>query len=364
MTDESPLGARVDRMFTRSTTTPIPNWNAWLFLMIALIFAGVGVSQWSLTPQPHAAATDERSELEVEVPAGERLAVRAISLNHQGEYLDVMRGPAGWQRRDAHTGRLLTQDQLATGWLVQLQLRSRDDSWIAVNLKNELEIVHAQRTAWRSRLPEQGREESLTDCSLCAEHNCVAVVSSSGNLWLLNFNEQAATLHSRYQFDEPLASVSVSPRGDQLLLITGRHEILLWNVPEARIEWRFDGQQSGIRFAVWSGDGSRFIAFGMNRVLQIRDRAGELVREMELQSHAVIAAALSQDGRLLAVGDGEALRLWEVDADREPAILDGHETLISTVAFDDEGRALFSGDTRGVIRRWALLDHREVWMTP
>src|SRR5262245_41770631 len=116
MTDEGQVrGAQLTRESDRPLNGPIDNWNVPLILAMTLVFATAGASLWTKSRYDDSAAKEQPPARESDEHVGERPAIRAICPNHQAEYVDVMRGQAGWQRRDAHTGRLLTQDRLSKG---------------------------------------------------------------------------------------------------------------------------------------------------------------------------------------------------------------------------------------------------------
>jgi WD40 repeat protein len=74
-----------------------------------------------------------------------------------------------------------------------------------------------------------------------------------------------------------------------------------------------------------------------------------------------LAAELSVDGTKAAVGDGDRIRVWDVQAGAELPPLAGHHGMITALCFADRDRTLFSGDNHGGLRRWSLSDSREVW---
>jgi WD40 repeat protein len=56
---------------------------------------------------------------------------------------------------------------------------------------------------------------------------------------------------------------------------------------------------------------------------------------------------LSEDGTLAAVGDGDVIRIWNLETGVELPPFIGHDGLISVLQFADQGRTLFSGDIEG-----------------
>jgi WD40 repeat protein len=66
----------------------------------------------------------------------------------------------------------------------------------------------------------------------------------------------------------------------------------------------------------------------------------------------VSCLAASPDGKLLAVGAGKTVRLWDVAAGREVAVLRGHDGRVNCAAFSPDGRLLVSGSEDRTARFW------------
>lgn len=66
---------------------------------------------------------------------------------------------------------------------------------------------------------------------------------------------------------------------------------------------------------------------------------------------------LSYDGRLLAAAyeDG-SIRLWDMLANHEVAILKGHTSAVSSIEFSADGTKLYSASKDGTVRQWGLPD--------
>jgi WD40 repeat protein len=74
---------------------------------------------------------------------------------------------------------------------------------------------------------------------------------------------------------------------------------------------------------------------------------------------ALGGAAFSPDGRLLAAGDFNGVRVWEVSTRRLVASLEGATGRVNSVAFSPDGRLVAAGDA-GSVRLWSLASRRQV----
>ncbi len=73
--------------------------------------------------------------------------------------------------------------------------------------------------------------------------------------------------------------------------------------------------------------------------------------------------AFSPDGRLLAVGAGTGIRLYETAGWREAGKLEGHPNMILSVAWSPDGKTLAAGGFEGTVVEWnaAMGERKKTW---
>lgn len=69
---------------------------------------------------------------------------------------------------------------------------------------------------------------------------------------------------------------------------------------------------------------------------------------------AITAAALSPDGRLLAVASGSRVMVWDLEAKRVAHTLTGHAAAVNAVAFAPDGRTLATAGNDAAVILWDL----------
>jgi WD40 repeat protein len=69
--------------------------------------------------------------------------------------------------------------------------------------------------------------------------------------------------------------------------------------------------------------------------------------------------AFSPDGKMIATGNGNSVRLWDAATGKELPLVEGHRGPVSTVSISADGKTLLSRGTDGFMRSWDLTAQRE-----
>lgn len=116
-----------------------------------------------------------------------------------------------------------------------------------------------------------------------------------------------------------------------------------------------------IHLAALSPDG-RHLAYGPSEKDEIAVLAlstGETVARLDVAKAPVSSLAFSADGRMLAAGVGESVRVWEVLAWQERRTFGRHRARVTSLAFSSDGRRLASGSADGTVYVWSLVRARD-----
>ncbi len=138
-------------------------------------------------------------------------------------------------------------------------------------------------------------------------------------------------------------------------LTTGR-EVNRWQLPDQANVWSLVYHPDGRRVAV---------CFAYAESVSIYDSEnGKLVAELPVGKCQNPVAAWHPDGTLLAVGTSRFIQLWDVNARRKLATLEGHVQQVEMLAFHPDGTLLASQSWEGVLRLWDVPTGRPLLQMP
>jgi WD40 repeat protein len=162
--------------------------------------------------------------------------------------------------------------------------------------------------------------------------------------------------------------VAFSADGSQLITAGADRSIKRWDYPPrlARLPLRGGPLSPAAVAAARDGALVAWVARGgadqRDEGVYVRDLSGGEPRlVVGPQERALLAVALSPDGKLLATAAGPddapaELLVWEVATGKLLHPLGGHRSAVTALAFAPDGKRLFSADRDGQVRVWGMLE--------
>lgn len=185
-----------------------------------------------------------------------------------------------------------------------------------------------------------------------------AGVDGTIRLWNLANGQMDRRIHSTL---DAAHCVAFSPDG-QLVAASGSEGIQIWNSFNGALLHSLARNTASVVQLNFRKDGTLLASIGDDRSLSLWDvKSGSLVYSLHT-SEPGSCLAFSPDGKLIAVGAGSDIRLFEVAAGREVGTIRGHSGPMRSLDFHPSGRLLISSadpDNSGV-RIWEIESCQEI----
>lgn len=153
-----------------------------------------------------------------------------------------------------------------------------------------------------------------------------------------------------------VTSVAVSPDGERIASGSWDQSVRLWRTDSADVAAQTLTLSADALFddvtVTFSTDGRFLVAGSRDKSVRIWEtRRFTEVRRLTGHDDAVVALAVSADGRLLASASDSTIRVWDVETGASLQVVRGHTAQVYGVAFSPEG-LLASGAQDATVRLW------------
>jgi WD40 repeat protein len=155
-----------------------------------------------------------------------------------------------------------------------------------------------------------------------------------------------------------IGSVAFSPDGHHLASASEDRSVRIWDLERPiKPVLVFSGEYE-FSLVAFSPDGTRVESAGLRGgpvfVWDLREPRKPPLRLSDLGIRGADSVAFSPNGDRIAVGDPEAVRIWDLHTNQGPLILTSRNTPIGSVAFSLDGNLLATGGAVGTTRVWDL----------
>ena len=211
------------------------------------------------------------------------------------------------------------------------------------------------------------RTSSLDGCSSIATSPWSPLAAICGQKQILLYRTDSLELTGVLPFPEGRPHVVRFSRGGGLVLAAGgvgatSGRVVVWNLKNGR-RIRALGEEMDVVLAADVSPDQRLVAVGgpqkMVRVYSLE--TGDKLYEMKKHTDWVQSAAFSPDGVLLATSDRSGgVVVWEAATGRDYLVINGHPAGVTSVAWRGDSNMLATGCEDGQIRLWELENGKQV----
>ena len=233
--------------------------------------------------------------------------------------------------------------------------------------KRDFEWYYWQRQLHRSRKTFRGHLDRIGDIAVSLDGRRFATASSDRTIkvWDIRSGEEFTLAgHTAW-----VRSVAFFPDGKRILSSSDDLTTRVWDVASRRELMVIPGHTSHGLFSALSPDGRLIVTGGWDRKAKIWDAdSGELRRELDLETKDPIwAVSFSSDGKRVAVGGGETVRVQVLEGEGEPIQL--KHARVNCIDFSRDGNWVVTGSKDNTAKVWDsdgrhldTLDGHKTWV--
>jgi WD40 repeat protein len=346
--------------FGIGSTGRLPSWSVTPDGRTLAVVCGCVVNQWDV-------ATGENKN----VSPGHRFPITAVAVARDGKSVITQDTAGGVRIWDPTTGRELRKLQAPKDAVDVLPFapHGRSPYFCCVTEDGVLRLVEVETGRERSQIKDLGGERRSLATSADGALLAVLVVNGEGTpevgIW------ETATGKSRKRLAKvppELSAIALSADGTRVAGVT-REAIHIWDAATGREVRTFAVEKEvTVQAMHFSADGRRLLGIGQNAAVAVWETdTGRQLMTTRLDGEALYAAALSPDGRTVAVcplesrgGPGPVI-LLETATGQERCRVNGHLRLDTEhvfaahgIAFTPDGRSLITIGLDSTAVVWSL----------
>jgi WD40 repeat protein len=307
-------------------------------------------------------------------------SVSSVAVSPDGSLVATAAGDGGVRLYDAKTGALVRGIGKAGDRSVVFSPDGRSLAAGGFHM-DKLVGIYDVRTGRRLRALAGHTEWEADSCTISPDG---ALLASTGtDRQILVWDLATGMLRHRLA-DQPfrVTTLAFSPDG-ATLACGGDKSVRLWDMKTGTLLRTLTGHRAWVCTVAFSPDGTAVAGGGCDwsfhrghdwprpawrgpeqsewRIWNVS--SGELKRA-EAEPGQLLSLAFAPDGKSLACGIGNDVRLYGLASESPARVVASHDAGVTTVAFTPDGAAIVSGGHDHAVRRTSLANGREDWRAP
>ncbi|MED5240745.1 MAG: WD40 repeat domain-containing protein, partial [SAR324 cluster bacterium] len=193
----------------------------------------------------------------------------------------------------------------------------------------------------------QGKVNSLS----FHPHDPVLLSVGSDKQWAFWNLDSGKLIHSRRGHASQILTSSISPDGKSFATAGSDLSIILWKYPEGEPIIKLKGHEKAVTTVAFSPDGKMLASGSQDNQIFLWKLEEEIsktpLRKLEGHGFIVNKVMFSKDGKaLISISKDKTVRLWEVKSGKMLRILHGDSTALVTAALSSNGKLIALSNLR------------------
>ncbi|MEQ8192056.1 MAG: protein kinase, partial [Candidatus Eremiobacterota bacterium] len=197
----------------------------------------------------------------------------------------------------------------------------------------------------------EGHRGEIKSISLSPDGQYMACCGNNVTLWDL---KNKKLLHMFEEVEEGIEKVEFDSTGN-MLIWAGGNKIVLHNREEGILLCTLEGHHDKIKTFALSRDNKFLCSAGRDLWVNLWDlETKKLIYSFNENSEPARAIAISPDGMLMAVMNGNKINLWDLKTREIKHVFEGHTDKVESLSFSPDGNRLASGSRDRSIKIWHI----------
>ncbi|HEY3964873.1 MAG TPA: WD40 repeat domain-containing protein [Planctomycetaceae bacterium] len=154
---------------------------------------------------------------------------------------------------------------------------------------------------------------------------------------------------------QPISGFAFLPGGQELVTFASDKTVRIWDLATSQAVAVMPGPSGHCYGLVLSANGKTIACVGGARVHLYDAQQRVPLDPVEPNAHILCGAAISSDGRTLAIGSQDkVIVVWDIPGKRERARLNGHDFAVGPMVFLPDGHTLVTSSHDSTLKLWKV----------
>jgi WD40 repeat protein len=217
---------------------------------------------------------------------------------------------------------------------------------------------------WVTRYELKAHSNAVSDVAYSADGSTLVSCGWDKKIFMYEMSSGKPTYLPSITADDRVTDVIVSPAARTLAFRKSNRNVEVWDAKSNRLKYKSDNH--GVESIAFTSKGESIVTGSDRQVAVLEASTGNVTGLINGSYTDLVELVVSKDDTRVAGGSGNLfssstsfVRIWDLKAEKLLHTLKGHEAMVWSVSFSDDGELLASGSRDGTIRIWDARSGKE-----